>query len=62
MTTDPDAQIGPDGSMPAEEDADLRQPGDELIDDPDTERMHTEDPAEGLDDPEMTGTEEPLRP
>ena len=45
-----------DGSTPAEDDSMLRQPADEALDDPDTERPGRPDqPAEGPDDPEYTG-------
>lgn len=44
-----------DGSLPAEDDAMLRQPRDEAAADPDTERPGRPDqPAEGPDDPAYT--------
>lgn len=45
-----------DGSFPPEDDALERQPGDEGIEDPDTERPgRPSDPAEGPDDADYVG-------
>ncbi|MEJ3746874.1 hypothetical protein WEI85_26755 [Actinomycetes bacterium KLBMP 9797] len=52
----PDGLRDVDGSTPAEDDALLRQPGDEATEDPDTERPgRPDEPAEGPDDPAYTG-------
>jgi hypothetical protein len=67
--TSPDSQFSPrsgDGSLPAEDDAQLRQPEDTAVDDPDTEPADDDidlndrtprpsQPAEGPDDPAYTG-------
>ena len=51
MQTDQDRIRSGHGSFPAKDDSLERQPGDENIDDPDTERLDDpSDPDEDLDD------------
>lgn len=46
-----------DGSLPAEDDSLQRQPRDEVVADPDTERPgRPSEPAEGPDDPDYVGS------